>query len=162
MDELFGFSKILDYGLYIRGIVITFYSLLLFRATSVRLFGEYSTFDFIVSIVLGAILGEAVVNNLPLLPSMIVCAIIVFIHRMLAFLSYKSHYIGKYIKGEKMIIIKDGHYQWDNLHCCRLTENDILQSLRTQHSTDDISSVDRAILERNGEISFLFKNAKKK
>jgi uncharacterized membrane protein YcaP (DUF421 family) len=157
MEELIGFKEILNYGLYVRGLVITFYALFLFRATSARLFGEYSSFDFIISIILGAILGEAVVNNIPLLPSMIVCAIIVIVHRMLAFLSYKSHRIGKYIKGEKMVVVKDGQYQWDKLHCCRITENDILQSLRTQHSMNNLSKVDKAILERNGEISFLFK-----
>ncbi|WP_419420599.1 DUF421 domain-containing protein [Legionella sp. D16C41] len=158
MDELIGFSKLLNYELYLRSVIITFYSLFLFRATSARLFGEYSTFDFIISIILGAILSEAVVNNLPLLPAMVACAIIVLVHRILAYLSYKSQYIGKYIKGEKMIIIDQGKYKWDSLNCCRITENDILQSLRTQHSTDDLSRIDKAILERNGEISFIFKN----
>ncbi|STX28349.1 Protein of uncharacterised function (DUF421) [Legionella beliardensis] len=161
LNEIIGFDKLLAYDLYIRSLVITLYALFLFRATSARLFGEHSTFDFIISIILGAILGEAIVNNIPLLPSMIACAIIVIVHRILAFLSYKSHYVGKYIKGEKIVIIKDGQYQWDKLHCCRITENDILQSLRAQHSTDDMSNVDRAILERNGEISFLFKEAKR-
>ena len=157
LNEIIGWDKILAYDLYIRSLVITLYALFLFRATSARLFGEHSTFDFIILIILGAILGEAIVNNIPLLPSMISCAIIVIIHRILAFLSYKSHHVGKYIKGEKIVIIKDGQYQWDRLHCCRLTENDILQSLRTQHGTNDIGNIDKAILERNGEISFLFK-----
>ncbi|STX50816.1 Protein of uncharacterised function (DUF421) [Legionella busanensis] len=158
MDQIIGFSKVLNYELYLRSIIITFYALVLFRTTSVRLIGEYSTFDFIISIVLGAILGEAVVENLPLLPAMIACAIIVTVHRLLAYLTYRSRSMGKYIKGEKIIIFQDGHYNRENLHSCHITENDILQSLRTQHSTDDMNAVYKAILERNGEISFLFKD----
>uniref|UniRef100_UPI00104116CF DUF421 domain-containing protein n=1 Tax=Legionella gresilensis TaxID=91823 RepID=UPI00104116CF len=142
MDELVGFSKLLDYGLYVRGIVITFYALILFRATSSRVFGNYSSFDFIISIILGAILGEAIVNNIPLLPSMVVCAVIVIIHRMLAFLSYKSRRVGKFIKGDKMLLVQNNKYNWDKLHCCRLTQNDILQSLRTQYGLNDIAEVD--------------------
>ncbi|WP_131783323.1 DUF421 domain-containing protein [Legionella gresilensis] len=157
MDQIIGFSKVLNYELYLRSVIITFYALVLFRTTSVRLIGEYSTFDFIISIVLGAILGEAVVENLPLLPAMIACAIIVTVHRLLALITYKSRSIGKYIKGEKIIIFQDENYNRDNLHSCHITENDILQSLRTQHSTDDMTEVEKAILERNGEISFIFK-----
>ncbi|MDP1604945.1 MAG: DUF421 domain-containing protein [Legionella sp.] len=157
MDKLLGFSEIGEYGLYVRGIIITLYAMILFRTNSSRLYGNHSPLDFIIYIILGAILGEAIVNNIPLLPSMIVCALIVAIHRFLAFLSYKSHRIGKYIKGEKVNILKNGKYIEKNLRCCQITKNDILQALRSQHGLDKIDSVKMAILERGGQISFILK-----
>lgn len=155
MDKLIGWSELLDYDLYIRGIIITLYAIILFRTNSTRLFGNHSPLDFIIYIILGAVLGEAVVNNIPLLPSMIVCAIIVFLHRLLAYWSYKSHRIGKYIKGEKVCIVKNGKYIQKNLSACHVTPNDIQQALRLQHGLDKIIAVKEATLERGGQISFI-------
>lgn len=157
MDKLLGLGELFDYGLYVRGLIITLYAIILFRASATRIFGNHSPLDFIIYIILGAILGEAIVNNIPLLPSMIVSALIVFIHRLLAYLCYKSHDIGKYIKGDKISIVKNGKYIQKNLRCCRITSRDILQALRLQHGTEEINIVDEAILERGGQISFIMK-----
>ncbi|HHF7344536.1 TPA: DUF421 domain-containing protein [Legionella feeleii] len=160
MEKFFGFGEIGDYGLYLRGLVITLYAIILFRVNLSRLYGNHSPLDFIIYIILGAILGEAIVNNIPLLPSMIVCTLIVLVYRFLAYLTYKSHGIGKYIKGEKVIIIKNGRYVRKSLQCCRITSNDILQALRLQHGINTIEPIDEAILERGGQISFMFKKQK--
>lgn len=154
MDKILGLSEVFDYGLYLRGIVITLYAIILFRANSARLFGKHTPLDFIIYIILGALLGEAIVN-VPLIPSMIVCALILFIHRFLAYLSYKSQWIGTYIKGEAMILFKNGKYIEKNLRCCQITQNDILQALRLQHGLKTITSIKEASLERGGKISFI-------
>jgi len=156
MEKIFGFYEILDYSLYVRGIVITLFAILLFRTNLSRLYGNHSPLDFIIYIVIGAVLGEAIVNNIALIPSIIVTCLIVGIYRCLAYITYKSHRIGKYIKGDKMPIIKEGKYIEKNLRCCRLTHHDILQSLRVQHSKTDIKSIKEACLERDGQISFIF------
>ncbi|USQ14475.1 DUF421 domain-containing protein [Legionella lytica] len=156
MEQFLGWNQLLEYGLYTRGILITLYAIVLFRTNSNAIYGEHSPLDFIIYIILGAILGEAIVNNIPLLPSMVVCLLIVIIHRFLAYLSYKNHKFGKYIKGQKVRIIKQGRYIEKNMRCCRLTANDVLQSLRIQHSMESIKSVKCATLERGGKISFIF------
>lgn len=155
MDKFLGLSELFDYELYLRGVIITLYAMILFRANSARLFGNHSTLDLVIYVILGAILGEAIVNNLPLLPSMVVSAMIIGVHRILSYLSYKSHGFGKYIKGEKITIIKNGKYIQKNLRCCRITHNDILQALRIQHSLEKIDLVKTASLERGGQISFI-------
>ncbi|MCW8384748.1 DUF421 domain-containing protein [Fluoribacter dumoffii] len=160
MEKFLGISEIFDYGLYLRGILITLYAIVIFRTNLSRLYGSHTCLDFIIYIILGAILGEAIVNNIPLLPSVIVCTIIVVMYKIMAFLTYKSHKIGKYIKGEKIILIKNGKLVKKNLDCTRVTVNDILQSLRLQNGTNDLQLVKTAILERGGEISFEMKRKK--
>lgn len=155
MEKFFGLTELLDYGLYCRGILITLYAIILFRASSTRLFGNHSTLDLVISIILGAILGEAIVNNIPLLPSMMVCFLIVCIHRLLAYLAYKSPQVGKYIKGEKVCIVKQGNYIKDKIQRCHITHHDILQALRLQHGLDNLHRVKEATLERGGQISFI-------
>ncbi|HRD69162.1 MAG TPA: DUF421 domain-containing protein [Legionella sp.] len=157
MENFLGLNELFDYGLYLRGFFITLYAIILFRTNSARLFGSHSPLDLVIYIILGAILGEAIVNNIPLLPSMIVSALIIAIHRFLAYLSYKYHAIGKYIKGDKLPIVKDGKYIQKNLRCCNITPNDILQALRIQHSLEKIDTIKTATLERGGQISFILK-----
>lgn len=158
MKSFFGITEILDYGLYFRGILVTLYAIFIFRVNLSRLYGSHSTLDFIIYIILGAILGEAIVNNIPLLPSLITCTLIVLIYRWLAYLTYKSHRLGIYLKGEKIIIVKNGKYIKKNLKYTRLTPRDVLQSLRVQHGISNIKNLKTAILERSGEISFQINN----
>lgn len=160
MEEFLGISDILDYELYARGLLITLYAIFIFRLNLSRLYGSHSALDFIIYIILGAILGEAIVNNIPLLPSIITTTLIVMIYKCLAYLTYKSHRVGKYIKGEKIFIIRNGKYIKKNLQCTRLTTHDVLQALRVQHGRNDIESLEAAILERGGEISFQLKKEK--
>ncbi|MBA2655800.1 MAG: DUF421 domain-containing protein [Tatlockia sp.] len=154
MEQFFGFKDILDFGLYSRGLLVTLYAVIIFRMNLSRLYGNHSPLDFIIFIILGAILGEAIVNNIPLLPSIIVSTLIIFMYRFFAFVSFKSHKIGKFLKGEKIIIVQDGKYLLSNLQKARLTNNDILQALRIQYGISSIQTVKKAILERSGEISF--------
>lgn len=163
MEKFLGINEIYNYGLYLRGIIITLYAIIIFRINLSRLYGNHSSLDFIIYIILGAILGEAIVNNIPLLPSIIVSTLIILMYRALAYLTYKSQTLGKYIKGEKIIIIKDGNYIENNLRCTRITTNDVLQALRLQYGIDTIDSINTAILERGGQISFQMKqNARAK
>lgn len=159
MEQFFGINEVLDYGLYLRGIVITLYAIIIFRMNLSRLYGSHSSLDFIIYIILGAILGEAIVNNIPLLPSMIVSTLIVIMYKILAYLTYKSHRIGKYIKGEEITLIKNGKLINKNLKCTRVTIHDILQSLRCQYGINNIQLVKIAILERGGDISFQLKSS---
>jgi uncharacterized membrane protein YcaP (DUF421 family) len=161
MEKFLGLSDLFNYGLYLRGIVITLYAIFLFRVNLSRLYGNHSPLDFIIYIILGAILGEAIVNNIPLLSSIIVCTLIIILYRILAYLSYKSHAIGKYIKGDKVVVVRDGKYVKANLKCCRLTSHDILQALRLQWGVKEIDCVEEAILERGGQISFILRDKNK-
>ncbi|MBA2650407.1 MAG: DUF421 domain-containing protein [Legionella sp.] len=161
MEKFLGIHELFDYGLYLRGILITLYAIIIFRMNMSRLYGNHSSLDFIIYIILGAILGEAIVNNIPLLPSIIVCTIIVLIYKILAYITYKSHRIGIYIKGEGIILIKDGEYITKNLRSTRVTSNDILQALRVKTGINTIDSVKVGILERDGQISFQMKRGKK-
>ncbi|WP_454780349.1 DUF421 domain-containing protein [Legionella sp. WA2022007384] len=159
MENFLGTDELLDYGLYLRGIVITLYAIVIFRMNLSRLYGNHSALDFIIYIILGAILGEAIVNNIPLLPSIIVCTLIVLMYKLMAFLTYKSHRIGKYIKGEKIVLIKNGKLIKKNLECTRITRNDIMQSLRLQYGLCNLQLINTAILERGGQISFQMKRS---
>ncbi len=157
MNDFWGIAELYDYGFYAKGILVTIYAIFIFRVNSSRIFGNHSALDLIINIILGAILGEVVVNNTPFVPALIVCSLIVFLHRLMTLACFKSHKIGKFIKGQKVCVISNGHYNKKNLARCHLTPHDILQALRIQHGESTVSTIKKALLERSGEISFIFK-----
>ena len=150
------FPSLLDYGYYCRAIVVTFYALILFRLSSSRILGQHSFFDLIIFIMLGAILGDAVIDKAHFLPSLIVCGIIVFIHKLLAFMSFQNQTFGKWIRGQKMVFFKAGKWDENLLNRCYMSQAEILQSLRCIHGIDDLAPIDEIAMERNGQLSFTF------
>ena len=155
MNDFLGLDKLADFDLYGRAFVVTLYAIILFRTSSTRLLGNHSTLDLVISIILGSIFGEAIMNKVPLLPSLLSCTFIVVMHRLLAYCAYKSQFFGQYIKGKKVYLIRNGIYLGENLKKCRLTKHDLLQALRLQQGQSNLNLVKNATLERKGEISFI-------
>ena len=69
-------------------------------------------------------------------------------------MSLKSRRARKYITGEPSVIINKGHINEKELEKARFTLNDLMEELRLS-GYPDVSKVDMAILETNGEISII-------
>jgi hypothetical protein len=65
----------------IRGILIFMFSLMLARMGDNRIFGKSTTFDIVISIILGSLLSRAITGNAPFLPTVITTAALVMLHR---------------------------------------------------------------------------------
>lgn len=149
--------QIFDLSLYLRTFIVTIYALFLFRTSSPRLLGQYSPLDLVIIIVIGALLGTAIADGLPLSSSMICSGLIVGIHRSLMAIATKSSFLEHFIKGEKKLIIARGKFIKKNLQHAQLSVDDIMQSLRAQKGELDIQNVYRSFLEADGSISFIMK-----
>jgi uncharacterized membrane protein YcaP (DUF421 family) len=130
------------------------------RLTGMRVFGEKSAFDVVVTIMLGAVLGRAVYGGSPFFPIIGSALVIVFLHRFLSFVSYKSHKVGILIKGNKHHLIENGKINWNNMRKCQITEHDLMEGLREKTHLDDLATIKNAYFERNGQISFVLKQCK--
>ncbi|MBA2648889.1 MAG: DUF421 domain-containing protein [Legionella sp.] len=145
----------LDY--YARAITVTFYSIFLFRIGDSRLFSQIAAYDLLIFIILGALLGEAIIDEKLFLPSLICCLIITLLHRFLGSLSSLNLLSIRYLKGKKIILYKNQTWLEKNLKACSLQRDDVYQELRYNLGIDDIKKVDKIIMERNGKISFVCK-----
>ncbi len=65
--------------------------------------------------------------------------------------------MGFIFKGSSHYLIEKGVPNYQNMRRFNISENDILAQLRQRLNTEDDSSVDFAILERTGSISFIKK-----
>jgi hypothetical protein len=101
--RIFGEDKDLDIlQMTSWGIVAFFICLILIRIAGRRTFGMRTAFDNIITIMLGAILNQAVVGASPFLPIIICSSGIVILHRLFTRLGVTRHFFDTVIKGDKV------------------------------------------------------------
>jgi uncharacterized membrane protein YcaP (DUF421 family) len=140
-----------------RAVVIFFISLVMVRIAGLRTLGKQSSFDIVTSLILGAILGRAVVTDQSFIGSILAALVLALLHRFFAWLGYKNKIAGAIIKGRNIILIKDGVRLYENMSKVHVTENDILEAMRRDGNINDPDQIQEAHLERSGEISIIKK-----
>lgn len=158
LKELFGLhTETLNTGQMVaRAIAIFFIALLFIRVSGIRTLGTQTAFDHLTLLVLGAVLGRAIVSaQQPFFPSLAAVLVLVLLHRLTAWVTFKSHLVGKIFKGEAIVLIENGKINETNLRRTSITRQDLEESLHLFLSSDDFSDIKAAYLERSGEISII-------
>lgn len=139
----------------VRAVLVFGLALLFVRINGKRMFKKTSAFDFVVAIMLGSILSRAITGSSPFLPTLVAGSVLVLVHWLLSYFSYKHSHFGDVIKGTKTCLIKDGELQRDAMEKSKITKKDLETAARAQAKIKNLSQVKEAYLERNGEISII-------
>jgi uncharacterized membrane protein YcaP (DUF421 family) len=153
-------SSIEWWQMAIRAFIVFVLTLAMVRMGATRIFGRNSAFDIVLGIVLGSVLSRAITANSPFFPTIIAAIVLILLHILFARISMASHKFGWIVKGKQNPLVINGEIQPDQMKKCKITENDLLESLRIK-GKDDLQTVRDAFLERSGEISIIFKEADK-
>ncbi len=138
--------------------LIGFFTLFVFaRLLGKQEISQLSFFDYVLGITIGSIAGSLSVDlssrAWPHWVGLFTWTVTVFALQLITFRSKK---VNKYLVGEPTILIKNGQVMEDSMHKLRYTIADLLKQLRSK-DVFDISRVDFAILETNGQLSVLLK-----
>ncbi|MCP2042315.1 DUF421 domain-containing protein [Pontibacter sp. HSC-36F09] len=161
LDTLLGIGSdsLTWWQMSIRAVVVFIAALLIMRVGNKRIFGKHTAFDIVLGIIYGSVLSRAITGNSPFWPTLAAALTLVLLHRFLAFLAYStSGFLGPFIKGDPVCLIKDGKVQEDELKKLNLTENDLQEALRVGGVTD-AKDVAYGCLERSGNISIVKKDS---
>ncbi len=145
----------------VRATIIYVLALIAIRIGKKRLLGRNTAFDVILGIILGSVFGRAINGSAPFLGTISAGFFLVLLHWLFASIAVRKHGFGNLVKGEPTVLIQDGEVKRDILKKHDLSENDLKESMRLQAKTEDISQIQLATLERNGNISFLTKEKPK-
>lgn len=159
LKTIFGEGKDLDtLQMCSRGIVMFIIALLLIRISGRRSFGQKTSLDNIISILLGAVLSRAVVGASPFIPVVVCCLAIVCLHRIFGWLCVRYPQFARIVEGTPILLFQNGKFIPDHLKRGIVGEEDIMQGVRKSALTEDMAKIDKVYLERNGDISPLMKN----
>ena len=145
--------------LIILGRIVTIIPLLLFMTSFMgkRAIGELPVFDFLIIVILGALVGADIadpeVKHLPTVLSIISIAIF---QRIVANWKLSNRKIGRLLTFEPTVVIHDGKLLVKNLKEIRYSIDNILQMLR-EKGIFDLNEVQTAVIEANGALSVLKK-----
>ncbi len=119
---------------------------------------QLSLFDYVIGISIGNFAAEMTINlETNEINGTIAVLVFGFFAYLVSYLSLKSIMLRRFFMGTPTIIIKDGKIIENNMKKMRLDINDLLEELRCK-GYFDISQVECAIMEVNGEISILPKS----
>ena len=138
-----------------RALVVYGGGLVIVRLGKNRLFGRATAFDIVLGFILGSTLSRAVNGGAPLFQTLVAVSGLVAVHWLFAWLAFRSDRFDNLVNGRRVVLVEDGQIRAANLRRTDLTEDDLREALRLKAHVDGLEAVERAALERNGQISFV-------
>lgn len=116
---------------------------------------ELSLFDYVIGISIGNFAAEMTINlDSPEFDGILAVIIFGSVAYLVSLISLKSLTFRKFVEGEPTIIIQEGNIIRKNMRKVRLDVNELLEEARIK-GYFDLSQIEFAIMEANGEMSFL-------
>ena len=100
-------------------------------------------------------MSRGINGSAPLVPTIVAGAVLLGLNWLFALLAYRRNWLGSLIKGHRVLLIKDGRVQEDNMRKAAITNADLAVALRMQTGQTDPAKIELAYMERNGHISML-------
>jgi uncharacterized membrane protein YcaP (DUF421 family) len=139
----------------LRTIIIYAFTLAIVRLGSKRFLGQASAFDTIVGIMIGSVMSRAINGSAPLFPTLVAGVVFIGMHWLLAVLSFHIHWFGPLVKGNPVLLIREGQTQEQGMQRGGITKHDLTEALRQHTKENDLATIKFAYLERNGSISII-------
>lgn len=158
MESLLGTGENLSMiQMGIRALIMFFIALLLVRFGGMRILGRKSGVDFVIIIMLGAVLARGIVGASPFISTVFAGFVMIVINKVIAQISTRVPYLGNLMKGKPVVLYKNGQIQWHHMDRLGVSRTDLLTSLRLETHSKHLDEVDIAMMEPNGRISFTLK-----
>jgi len=144
--------------LVLRAVALYVFVLLLTRVVGRRELASLAPFDLILLIVLGDALQQGLTqDDYSVTGAIIVVGTLALLQVATSWVGYRFPRVRPVLDGEPLIVVEDGKPIDRNLKRERLTVEEIAESARL-HDIGSLDQVRWAVLERNGELSFIKKS----
>lgn len=141
----------------IRTFILYVFLVIIMRIMGKRQIGELQPTELVITLLLSEIIAIPMQDNdIPLVSTFIPALVLVGFEILTSLFSLKSIRFRTLIQGHSIIIIDDGKLNLEKIKELRFSIDDILEALR-QKDVFDISKVQYAVVETNGNISVMLK-----
>jgi uncharacterized membrane protein YcaP (DUF421 family) len=141
--------------LVLRTVVIFFFILLMTRIVGRRELSSMEPFDLIVLVVIGDLVQQGVTqDDYSVTGALLVVATLALLTVLVSYMSYRFRPLRPVLSGDPIVLVEDGRPIDRNLRRERITLDELAAAARLQQ-VESISDVRFAVLETNGQISFI-------
>lgn len=146
------------YGFLIRALIVYFYMFITIKVLGQRSIGALNPLDFLFGVIIGDVLGEPLSSGeIALAGPLSAAALISSLHLSLSYIALKMPRFRRVIEDEPILLIEKGRILHKELTKSKVTVESLMMDLRLQGAID-LSAVDYAVLESNGQISIIKKS----
>ena len=139
----------------IRTIFLYFLVILVMRLMGKRQIGELQPYEFVITIMISDLAALPMQDTrLPLILGIIPILTLLFIKTILTQLQLKSQFTRKILEGEPCILVCKGKINYQALKRQQINLDELMEELRLA-GYFDLNEIQYAILENNGQLSFL-------
>lgn len=139
----------------LRGVIVLVFTLAIVRLGDKRSLSKKSAFDAALLIILASVLARAINGSAAFFATLGGSAVLVALHRALAYLSCKSTWFRELIKGRPEVLIRAGAYQRNAMSRNHIHPEDVQEDMRLSAKTEGLAAIEVARLECSGDISFI-------
>jgi uncharacterized membrane protein YcaP (DUF421 family) len=141
----------------LRAIALFFFVLLLTRTMGRRELSSLAPFDIILLVVLGDAIQQGLTqDDYSVTGALIAITTLALLQRGTSLVAFRFGFMRRLLEGEPVVIVQDGRLIESNLRRERLTAADVTEEARL-NKIDSLERVKWAVLEPNGQISFIEK-----
>ena len=157
LDTALSFEPALILSIILRTIVITGVLLVVIKWLGSKGFGQLTTYQLIIFLSLGDIVGDAVLDrDTPIAIMLVALVIIISVFKLLDYVSAKNKRLEKIINPEIVSLVKDGNIDKEGMTRARIGMKEFESFMRLA-GIRNIEEIDISNLEINGQISFIKK-----
>jgi len=146
------------YGFIIRASIVYVYVFVLIKILGQRSMTAVNPIDFIFGVIIGDVVGEPLADGeAPLAGPLTAASFIGGLHLFLSYIALKLPRFRRIIEDEPIVLMEKGKILHNEMAKAKVTVEALLTDLRL-NSAIDLTEVDYAVLEANGQISVIKKS----
>jgi uncharacterized membrane protein YcaP (DUF421 family) len=143
----------------LRAIILYLFILLLTRAVGRRELSTLEPFDLILLVTIGDLVQQGVTqNDFSVTGSLLAVGTIGVLTLVFSYLPWRFRVLRPVLEGVPTIVVQDGDVVEKNLRRHRLTQEEVAAAARVQQIAS-LAQVQWAVLETNGQLSFIKKDS---
>ena len=140
----------------LRGLLVYFFLLIVFRISGKRTLSQATSFDLVLLLIISETTQQAMVDNdHSITNGFLLIMTLVGTSILLAALKQFFPKLELFLDGQPVIVVNKGKLLHDVMNKTRVDEEDILSAARMLHGLERLDQIKYAILERDGEISIV-------
>lgn len=143
----------------IRGFVVYFFLLLVFRISGKRTLAESTSFDLVLLLIISETTQQAMIDNdHSITNAFLLILTLVGMSILMSVLKQKFKTLAKWADGVPVIVIENGTIHKGRMKKIRIDESEVMSSARMTFGLETLDQIKFAIVEANGEITIIPKN----
>jgi len=141
--------------IFLRAFILYFLVVVVMRMMGKRQIAQMQPFELVITILIAELAATPMENSsIPLISGVIPILTLLSIQVLVSFVSIKSETFREIVCGKPSILISKGRIVQSEVRRLRINMNDLLEQLRSK-DYPNLSEVEYAILETNGQLSII-------